>query len=92
MTPCAGPGNRVELHSVDSCTLSWQTTRRSFLWVVCSSIACCSLVVGCSIVVYLSAAHLLFRLLQDEVQKKMDKCVKELEDLAKAKEKELNTV
>jgi len=30
--------------------------------------------------------------LQDEVQKKMDKCVKELDDLAKAKEKELNTV
>ena len=29
---------------------------------------------------------------QDEVQKKTDKCVKELDDLAKAKEKELNTV
>ena len=36
--------------------------------------------------------HLVLGLLQDEVQKKMDKCVKELEDLAKAKEKELNTV
>lgn len=30
--------------------------------------------------------------MQDEVQKKTDKCVKELDDLAKAKEKELNTV
>jgi ribosome recycling factor len=29
---------------------------------------------------------------QDEVQKKTDKCVKELDDLAKAKEKELNNV
>ena len=29
---------------------------------------------------------------QDEVQKKTDKCVKELDDLARAKEKELNTV